>query len=427
MNLTAGAVLVGRYRVERKLGTGAMGQVWAAKNIALGTDVAVKTLLAAASANAEIVMRFRRESFLLARIKNDHVARVLDFATDEKYGLVLVMDLVDGQSLADVLKTQHLSVEEAIDIATDVLTGMLDLHRANVVHRDLKPGNIILEHRPVGRRRAVIVDFGLGRLMTSSEHEASGITRADMAVGTLEYMSPEQLLNSRSVTGAADIYALGAMLYRAVCGTHIFGDVANVELAQTKVARDPPALVTGHDDPVAIGFEAVIARAIKRRPADRYARAEEMLADLDALRQPVGGFSIEEEPTTLQQKSPLLSLPPIGIPSFAPNRSESSLLLPGSLAPGGRAEPDSRVGLGSVRPLRTIAPPPGRSPPAKSVLALLAALVIGAMLGATAASFRLTRGNKATSAPDIAAPPAADAPGSASPSTESPDAAPAKP
>jgi eukaryotic-like serine/threonine-protein kinase len=393
MNLAAGAVLAGRYRLERKLGTGAMGQVWAAKNIAVGTDVAVKTLLAAASANAEIVMRFRRESFLLARIKNDHVARVLDFATDETFGLVLVMDLVDGQSLAEVLKTQHLSVEEAIDIGIDVLTGMLDLHRANVVHRDLKPGNVILEHRPVGRRRAVIVDFGLGRLMTTSAHEASGITRADMAVGTLEYMAPEQLLNSRNVTGAADIYALGAMLYRAVSGGHVFGDVTNVELAQTKVARDPPPLLTGRDDPVALGFEAVIARAIKRRPADRYTRAEEMLTDLEVLRRPehAYSFSIEEEPTTLQHKSPFSSAPaPVADPGAA-NRQDSARPVPNPApSSAGRLE----TPMGTARLIPSVVAPPRRTLTAKSVLALLAAFFIGAMLGATAAAYRLTGGPK---------------------------------
>ena len=137
------------------------------------------------------------------------------------------MDLVDGPSLADVLKQKRLSVEEAIDLGADILRGMASLHRANVVHRDLKPGNVILEPRPGGRPKAVIVDFGLGRIMSAGggeDHDASGITRADMALGTMEYMSPEQILNSRSVTGAADIYALGAMLYRAVAGAHIFGD-----------------------------------------------------------------------------------------------------------------------------------------------------------------------------------------------------------
>ena len=157
-------------------------------------------------------MRFRREAFLLARIKNDHVSRVLDFANDENFGLVLVMDLIEGPSLADVLKQKRLSVEEAIDLGADILRGMASLHRANVVHRDLKPGNVILEPRPGGRPKAVIVDFGLGRLMATQgeEHDTSGLTRADMAVGTMGiHMSPEQILNSRfGVTGSADIYAL---------------------------------------------------------------------------------------------------------------------------------------------------------------------------------------------------------------------------
>src|SRR3954471_20173465 len=111
MDLAPGTVLAGRYRLDRKLGQGGMGEVWAAKNIAVGTDVAVKTLSLSASANVELVMRFRREAYLLACIRSDHVARVLDFASDESYGHVLVLDLIQGESLADVLRTRRISVE----------------------------------------------------------------------------------------------------------------------------------------------------------------------------------------------------------------------------------------------------------------------------------------------------------------------------
>src|SRR5262249_45743541 len=117
MELTVGAVLASRYRLERKLGAGTMGEVWAAKNIAVGTDVAVKILHASSTSDAELVIRFRREAFLLARIKNDHVARVLDFAHDDNAGLVLVMDLIAGRSLHAILQEAPLTIEEAIDFA----------------------------------------------------------------------------------------------------------------------------------------------------------------------------------------------------------------------------------------------------------------------------------------------------------------------
>lgn len=365
MELAAGAVLAGRYRLERKLGAGGMGEVWAAKNIAVGTDVALKTMHAKAGADAELVMRFRREAFLLARIKNDHVSRVLDFGTDENFGLVLVMDLVDGESLSALLKEKRLSVEEAVDLGADLLRGLADLHRANIVHRDLKPGNVILEPRSTGRPKAVLVDFGLGRIMGSSggeDHDASGITRADMALGTMEYMSPEQILNSRGVTGAADLYALGALLYRAVAGAHIFGDLTNVKLAQAKLTNEAPPLSTGRTDPFARRFEAVVARAIRRRPQERYATAEEMLAHL-APRTGHAPSVIDEETTA----TPGTSLIPAS--AAAPTANQAP---PASAAP-------PHISQVPMAP----APVPTATPQKSGKGGLIAAILLSAVLGAS--------------------------------------------
>ncbi|NUQ74848.1 MAG: serine/threonine protein kinase, partial [Polyangiaceae bacterium] len=286
MQITPGAIIAGRYRADRKIGSGAMGEVWAGENVAVGTKVAIKTMLEAASVDPEVVARFKREAFILGRIRSDFVARVLDFASDDKYGLVLILDLIEGDPFSDVLKKTRLTVEEAIEVGTDVVSGLRDLHVANIVHRDLKPSNIILSPRADGSKRAIIVDFGVSRLMKSAdeEEEITNITRADMALGTLEYMAPEQMLDSRNVTGASDLYAVGAMLYRAVAGRHAFGNQADVELARSKLLDDTPPLVTGRDDPVAKKFERVVSRALQRRPADRYKNAEEMLTDLTALR-----------------------------------------------------------------------------------------------------------------------------------------------
>src|SRR5580692_10821568 len=231
MDLSPRAVIAGRYRVDTKVGAGGMGEVWLGEHVAVGVRVAVKTLLPAAAMNHEVVARFKREAYLLGRIRSDNVARVLDFVPDEVYGLVLVMEFVEGDPLSRLLQERALTVEEGIDLAVGLAGALKDLHSANIIHRDLKPGNIIMAPLPDGRRRAVVVDFGVSRLMSDKsadeDEELTGITRADMAVGTIEYMAPEQILNSRNVTPGSDIYAAGAMLYRACAGRHVFGNVGS--------------------------------------------------------------------------------------------------------------------------------------------------------------------------------------------------------
>src|SRR3954462_6110790 len=163
MDLTPGAVIAGRYRVDRKVGAGGMGEVWAAEHRAVGSRVAIKTLLAAAAQNHEIVARFKREALILGKIRSDHVARVVDFVTDDVYGPVLVMEFVEGDPLSRVLQQRTLSVEETIELGVDIASALCDLHHAHIVHRDLKPGNLILQTQKSGRFRAIVVDFGVSR------------------------------------------------------------------------------------------------------------------------------------------------------------------------------------------------------------------------------------------------------------------------
>jgi serine/threonine protein kinase len=457
-----------------------MGEVWAGENLAVGYKVAIKTMLEAASMDPEVVARFKREAFLLGRIRSDYVARVLDFATDETYGLVLILDLIEGEVFSNTLKRTKLTVEEAIEVGADVVSGLVDLHHANIVHRDLKPSNIILEPRRDGGQRAIIVDFGVSRLMKSDDpdEEITNITRADMALGTLEYMAPEQMLDSRNVTGASDLYAVGAMLYRAVKGTHAFGTLADIELARMKLLHDTPPLDTGRTDDVAKGFEAVVSRAVKRRPADRYKKAEEMLSDLLALRErmlhpgnPAAGRRplpslIEDEPTadTITHAVPVeLSAsfqverpPPSGRASSpsaphtatarvsspsVPHSSRASLNTPGTpSAPPASQAPTSRASSASHPPSASQtsasqapsaptsslpAPPPvaavdSTPPPARSGVStgLVVMMVLAALVGGVAVGV-----NMATSVPSQ---PAAVTP-SAEPSQPAPAASPSAP
>jgi serine/threonine protein kinase len=286
--LVPGAIVAERFRALRKIAAGAMGEVWAGEHVQLRTGVALKVLLREASENPEVVRRFSREGLLLGQIHSDHVARAYDFVSDGRYGPALVMELVDGQSLAGVLASRCFTVEEGIELGMEIAGALREIHEARVVHRDVKPANIILKPLREGRHRAVFVDLGVSRWLTDG-HETDDelmaeITTVDRAVGTPEYMAPEQILSSRTVLPAADLYALGAILFRAVAGHHVFAELQGRELLSAKLTLEPNALVTGRLDRVAAGFEEVVARALASTPADRYEVAGEMLVDLSLLR-----------------------------------------------------------------------------------------------------------------------------------------------
>jgi serine/threonine-protein kinase len=265
--------------------------VWIGEHCATGMRVALKTLLPETSTNPEIVQRFKREGLLLGRVRSDRVARVIDFLFDAKCGPVLVTEFVEGHSLADEPEgAPPSSVEDAVELGIEIATALRDLHRAQIVHRDLKPGNVILQPLEDGRSRAVIVDLGVSRLIAPvGEDDTQGealtdITKTHIVLGTLGFMAPEQILGPRGVTATADIYSLGAILYRRVAGQNVFSGMSQVRQLRAKLQEDAPPLKTGRTDALARGFEAVVSRALARDPADRYATAEEMIAALTDLR-----------------------------------------------------------------------------------------------------------------------------------------------
>jgi serine/threonine-protein kinase len=281
-----GDLIASRYRLERHLGAGGMGEVWAARHETIGHRVALKILLPYARLIPEIVARFEREAVLLGRVRGRYVPRVIDFFVDPDVGPLLVTELVEGRSLAQTLEAP-LSVEAAIDLGIDLASGLSELHGASVVHRDLKPGNVIVRDGDTERRpRAMIIDLGVSRLVEDSPAEdLEPITSADIVVGTVEYMAPEQVLSCNEVTPAADLYALGALLFRAVTGAHVFGACGSkLNFLRTKLTSDAPQMHTGREDSVAVGLAAVVGKALEREPARRYQSARELRDELLRLR-----------------------------------------------------------------------------------------------------------------------------------------------
>ena len=406
MDLTPGAVIAGRYRVDHKVGAGGMGEVWAGEHRLVGSRVAIKTLLAAAALNHEVVARFKREAYILGKIRSDHVARVVDFVADDVYGLVLVMELVEGEPLNRVLQEKMLTVEETIELGCDIASALCDLHHAHIVHRDLKPGNIILQPQQGDRYRAVVVDFGVSRMLSGNEpdedDEVTGITRADMAVGTIEYMAPEQILNSRAVTSVSDIYATGAILFRAVAGRHTFGNIASdAELAQKKLMTEAPALTLERKDKLAEGLIRVVTRALRRKPVDRFQSAEELLKELLPLRDLARVVSAQlDVDKTIDMSSTVprtLSSTPIAI---AIEGTPVSAQAPVS------AQGEGRASLPTPAPTVAAAPAPrGGVPIAVMIAAVVAALAGGAVLGSGVLKPRVAPGATATASASVVAVP----------------------
>jgi serine/threonine protein kinase len=311
MGFLPGAIIGGKYRLERKIAEGGVGEVW------IGVDktdrrVAIKRLLPETAKDRELQARFRREAVLLGKIQSEHVSAVIEQITDPALGLLLVMEFVDGESLADMLdRRRKIPVVEVIDIGIDIARAIAVLHEANIIHRDLKPENLILRRLPTGGTKPVLIDFGFARLdphgtaKRPNDEALTGITRADTMLGTIAYMAPEQVLNSRDVGRPADIYALGAMLYRAMTGRHVFGDLDDIAYARAKLDGEAPPLAIDRVSATAVAIAKVIMRAIRRRPADRFESIEAMRKELSAVRETARTSEDVDAPT---QAAPISSL-----------------------------------------------------------------------------------------------------------------------
>ncbi len=295
--LPAGTV-IGPYVLERKAGQGAFGAVYSARKDGDADRYALKMLLDSVVGDPEQVERFKREAAFLSRVTSQHVARMHEFFVDPTHGMILVMEFVEGELLSDLLEAGRLNLEEAMELGFHLLLGLRDLHDAKIVHRDIKPANVMIRRLASGGHRAVIFDLGLSRaLQGGSDPEKSlmSITGASMALGTLQYMSPEQVINARQSTERSDLYAVGAILYRAVSGIEPFeGDERTI--ARQKLMEEARTYDIGRSDPLAEGLRAFIAKTMRRRPAQRFQTAAEMFDALEEVRRVAAGWGDRRAP-----------------------------------------------------------------------------------------------------------------------------------
>jgi serine/threonine-protein kinase len=266
---TDGDVLDGRYRLDQLVASGGMGDVWRATDTVLGRAVAVKLLHADRAADTGFQARFRHEARSMAALHHPNVADVYDFGETEDGSGYIVMAFVDGQPLSERIATAgRLDVATTMAVVAQAARGLHAAHRAGIVHRDVKPANLVV--RPDGT--VVLVDFGVARSPSSTV-----LTGVHEVVGTASYLAPEQV--TKAPTGpATDIYALGAVAYQCLAGHPPFLGDNPVTVAMHHLHDDPPPLPAD----VTPAARDLVSRAMAKDPADRFPSAAAMAEAADA-------------------------------------------------------------------------------------------------------------------------------------------------
>jgi serine/threonine-protein kinase len=272
------AALRDRYRLERALGQGGMGAVYLAEDLKHRRRVAIKVLRPELAAGLG-TDRFLREIEVAARLQHPTILPLHDSGETDGW-VYYIMPYVEGESLRDRLARQgELPVEETVRILSELLDALAYAHGKGVVHRDLKPDNIML-----AGRHALLLDFGVAKALSASA-EPSFVTTTGVALGTPSYMAPEQAVADKDVDYRADLYSLGVVAYELLAGRRPFtGNTAQAIVAAQMTER--PADIRTHRPGVAEGLAHVVMRALERRPADRWQSAEEMHAQLEPFRGP---------------------------------------------------------------------------------------------------------------------------------------------
>ena len=279
-----GKTVGGKYKLERLLGAGGMGGVFAAKPIDGGGEVAVKVLSVVDPASRErIAGRFAREARAVTALKCPHIVTVLDAGSDDASRPYLVMELLEGEDLGQRLRREtRVPLEDTLRVAREVLVALDAAHRAGIVHRDLKPDNVFLSKRGAGDVAfCKLLDFGMSKFLPQSEGRtlALALTKKGMAVGTPYYMAPEQARALEDVDGRADLWALGAIVFECLAGRPPFIGPTQEQILIAVCTTDPPDVRALRPE-VPSKVAKIITRALSRDRAKRFATAAEMLAAL---------------------------------------------------------------------------------------------------------------------------------------------------
>ncbi|HXV06095.1 MAG TPA: protein kinase [Solirubrobacterales bacterium] len=271
----AAGTIAGRYELGERLGSGGMSNVYRATDRILERTVAVKVLAEHLSDDERFVARFRREALAVAKLIHPNIVQVYDTGVDDGRHYI-VMEFVEGRSGAQLLRSQGvLDFETAAEAGIQACAGLDYAHRRGIIHRDVKPGNLMICGGPVGGGEMIVklTDFGIARAM-----EQTRITQVGSVVGTASYLAPEQV-RGEEATPATDVYALGVVIYQFLTGRLPYEGSSLAELA-VRQQNERPLPPSAYDDTVPQTLSAAVLRALEGDPAHRYAGADELAEGL---------------------------------------------------------------------------------------------------------------------------------------------------
>jgi eukaryotic-like serine/threonine-protein kinase len=368
--LSQGVVLNDRYLLNNRVATGGMGEVWSAVDTLLNRMVAVKVLLPALISDTEFITRFRTEARLMAALRHPGIVQVYDYGenalVDGDRVDYLVMAYIEGVSLARRIEAAgRLSVAETLSVVAQAAQALHVAHQANIVHRDVKPSNLLVQ--PDGA--VVLVDFGVARSAT-----ITGVTASNVVLGTTHYMSPEQISGER-VSAASDIYALGAVTYCCLTGRPPFTGTNPLYVVSQHLQDAPPALPADIPAPVA----DLVTRALAKQPGDRYPSAAAFAQAARAAQAAAGDVPVPGPRGTAE--SPTVDLSEYAAPGQPPRLPGQQPAGVPHAAPGHR--PDAPRAL-SGEPRPDTGPAGGGNRRRAGIVAGVAGVLVVALVGLVA-------------------------------------------
>jgi serine/threonine-protein kinase len=352
--------VLGKYRIERVLGTGGMGTVYAAHHGMLDELVAIKVIAPEVASSTDLSARFLMEARATARLRSDHVARIIDVDALDDGLLFIVMELLDGSDLAELLDARGaLPIDTSVAWILEALEGLAHAHAAGISHRDIKPSNLFLAAQPDGRSIVKLLDFGVAKSTTTRRGErVATLTGEQRVLGSPGYMSPEQMRDSSKVDARADLFAIGAVLYEMLTGCQAWeGETFNALFAA--ILETEPLPLRGFRPEIPHALEAIVLRCLKKDPNERFASAAELAAALVPFAPPdFAGYgariaqlerrrgqraatprngALDSVPGSMQALTPLPSSRTIDRPGNAPPVATLTDLAPSHAPPRNRA------------------------------------------------------------------------------------------
>ena len=356
-----------KYEILGRIGIGGMGAVYKGRHVTFNELCAIKVVNDSIAGDANFLQRFQTEAVVTRKLRHPNAVRVDDFDYTDDGRPFIVMELVEGRNVGEILQAEGpLRVPRAVRIATQAALALGAAHKLGFVHRDIKPGNIILTTDEQGRETAKVLDFGIAKLRQAVGDTQSGVTMTGMVVGTPLYMSPEQFMGKKpgeEIDGRTDLYSLGVVLYQMVTARLPFeGDTLYSIMMQHMqgTVRPPDELVPELNIPPALS--KVILKSIDKARESRFQSAEEFIAALDQVGSdkpasvkadiPAAGVS-SAAPTPTSKSSQVVQAPPLPIPPdqvSIPRPSSASVILqsPGVTPTSHISQKQGDVGLPAV-------------------------------------------------------------------------------